>query len=79
MTPPRHPFRVTLKSDEFWGYLRRKHLSHGDFAKQVCIAPGYLSQLISGQRSPSPRLTARFLEVLEVRFDDLFRIVRNAD
>ena len=55
-----------------------KHLSHGDFAEQVgiCAWLPLPTELVASARL-SPRLTAHFLEVLDVRFDDLLWIAPN--
>jgi len=43
------------------------------------ISSGYLSQLITGQRCPSPRMRRRLQHALDIaQFDDLF-IVENGD
>ena len=50
-------------------------MSQNGLARRVGISSGYLSQLINGRRSPSPRLRKRLQEVLEEpRFDGLFAV-----
>ena len=66
--------RVRLKANALWEYLKRRHLTQGDFAALVPISPGYLSQLVIGDRSPSPRTTRLLLDALDVEFDDLFYV-----
>ena len=70
--------RIVVNADALWECLRRQHLSHGKFAKKVGISAGYLSQLIGGDRSPSPAVTRRMLEVLNVEFDRIFRFSPDA-
>lgn len=50
-------------------------MTHKAFAEGLGVSPSYLSQLISGKRSPSLPLRKKFMEVLKCdRFDDLFVI-----
>ena len=46
----------------------------GDFAALAPISPGYLSQLVIGDRSPSPRTTRLLLDALDVEFGGLFYV-----
>ena len=72
--------RVLLNADAVWDLLNRLNMSQGDLAKAARISPGYLSQLLSGQRCPSPRVRACLQVALGVRrFDELFVIEKNIE
>ncbi len=64
--------KVRLNADALWEYLKRRHLTQRAFAALVPMSAGYLSQLVSGERSPSPNMTRRLLDALDVEFHDLF-------
>ena len=69
--------RVLLDADAVWDLLNRLNMSQGDLAEGADISSGYLSQLLSGQRCPSPRVRERLQAALGARrFDDLFVIER---
>ena len=71
--------RVRLKADALWECLQRRHLTSGEFAQRAGISAGYLSQLVIGQRSPSPRTTRLLLDALDVEFDALFYFEETSD
>ena len=65
--------RVRLNARAFWDRLERANLSQNELARRIGVTSGYLSQLISGRRSPSPRTRRCLLEALDVGgFDELF-------
>ena len=67
--------RVLLKAEAVWELLNRLNMSQGELARRARISPGYLSQLLSGQRCASPEVRERLMAVLGVRrFDDVFVI-----
>ena len=67
--------RVLLKADAVWELLNRLNMTQGELARRARISPGYLSQLLSGQRCASPEVRERLMAVLGVRrFDDIFVI-----
>ena len=45
--------------------------THADFARMVGVSPGYLSQLLSGDRRPSARVLKRIAFHLNVSVDNL--------
>ena len=48
-------------------------MSQNDLARRTQISSGYLSQLISGKKSPSPDVRRRLQAALDIsQFDDLF-------
>lgn len=75
---------VKLQVQAFKKLLAKKNLSQNAFAKRLRVSSGYMSQMICGQRNPSPQLRERILEILnkvqkmreerEFQFDDLFLI-----
>ena len=74
MTYRRNPLRVTLNRAPVWAFLEERHISQNELARRVGISSGYLSQLMSGARCPSPEVRRRLLRVLGLDFDDLFTI-----
>ena len=71
------PRKIVLNADAVWEEMCRKNLSHGELAELLGISPGYLSQLLSGQRSPSANVRKLLLNVFDVKFDDIFLFVEN--
>lgn len=69
--------RARLKREIVEVYLLRRNLSQNWLARRLDISSGYISQLLTGRRSPSPRLRARIMEYFKDHdFDDLFEIQR---
>ena len=67
--------KVQLKSEFIEEYLARKHLSQNIFAKKVGTTSGYISQLMSAERNPSPEMRKKIQTALnEYDFEKLFRI-----
>ena len=75
----RHPFlKVKLDPHAVWDHLNRHNLTQNDLARLAGLSLGYLSQLISGKRCPSPATRRRLQEVFgEVGFDQLFIVERD--
>ena len=70
--------RVLLNNEAVWGYIAEANLSQNDLARTLGISSGYLSQLVTGSRSPSPKLRRRMLDVLApLPFATLFRVVES--
>lgn len=68
---------VALRSGKIKQILARKNMSQNGFAFRVGISSGYMSQLMSGIRNPSPPLREKILLALkyeENRFDEIFKI-----
>ena len=71
----RRASKVLLKAEAVWELLNRLNMSQGELARRARISPGYLSQLLSGQRCASPEVREHLMAVLGVRrFDDIFVI-----
>lgn len=74
------PIRVWLNPDPVWAFLDERDISQNELARRSGISPGYLSQLMSGARGPSPVVRRRLQRVLGLSdFDDLFVIERDAE
>lgn len=70
--------KTRLNSHTISEILARKNQSQNWLAKQVETTSGYLSQLISGFRSPSPKMRQKILNVFnDCKFDDLFTLETN--
>ena len=68
--------RVLLNTAAVWELLDRLDISQNELARRCGISRGYMSQLMRGERSPSPRLRRRIQEVLGVDdFHVLFIVV----
>jgi len=73
MAKPRSPVTIRLNNVAVWDFLTRRNLAQNELARTLGITSGYMAQLISGSRSPSPKLRRTMLEVLSpLTFDDLF-------
>ncbi len=65
--------RVKLKPEPVWEQINRRNMSQNELARLAEISSGYLSQLMSGRKSPSPDVRRRLQAALELsQFDDLF-------
>ncbi|MBI5407929.1 MAG: helix-turn-helix transcriptional regulator [Nitrospirae bacterium] len=68
---------VALRKEKIKKILARKNMSQNAFAFRIGVSSGYMSQLMSGIRNPSPLLRERLLTVLKLdenNFDKIFRI-----
>ena len=67
------PPRIKLKPAPVWELIGRRNMSQNELARRAEISSGYLSQLISGRKCPSPEVRQRLQAALEVeRFEDIF-------
>ncbi|MCY4616968.1 MAG: helix-turn-helix transcriptional regulator [Chloroflexi bacterium] len=65
--------RVRLKPEPLWERINRLNISQNELAELADISSGYLSQLISGRKSPSPDVRRRLQAALDIGgFDELF-------
>ena len=75
----RPPFRTRVSPDRVWELLNRLNMSQNQLARLCGVSSGYLSQMISGTRFPSPAVRRGLMEALDVeRFDDLFILEKAA-
>jgi len=68
---------VAIRSEAIRKILARKNMSQNWLAKQLKVSSGYMSQLMTGVRNPSPDLRIKILERLkmdESGFDRIFEI-----
>ena len=69
--------KVKLKSTQIKTILIRKNLSQNWLAKRIGTSTGYMSQLMNGSRSPSPKIREKIIKSLGItEFDDIFQIVQ---
>ena len=62
-----------LKPAPVWELIGRRNMSQNELARKAGISSGYLSQLISWRKSPSPDVRRRLQAALEVDcFEDIF-------
>ena len=69
--------KVSLKSRVLKEKLARKSMSQNCFALKLKVSSGYMSQLFSGARNPSPKLRGKILDAFELdenSFDEIFKI-----
>ena len=72
--------RVMLKPVAVWRLLDELDISQNELARLCGLSSGYISQLMSGTRSPSARVRREIQEALGVTdFDELFTIDRLDD
>ena len=60
MTRKQRASRVLLNAGAVWELINRLNMSPGGIARRAGITPGYLSQLLSGQRCPRSRHKIEF-------------------
>ena len=69
----KRPSRCRVKLNAVWELLDQLGISQKESARRSGISAGYLSQLIRGERSPSPRVQLRLQQALGVTgWDRLF-------
>ncbi len=69
--------KVRLKPKVLKEKLARRNISQNCFALKLKVSSGYMSQLFSGARNPSPKLREKILDVLKLdknNFDEVFKI-----
>ena len=73
MERAKRPVSVRINNIVVWEYLTKQNLAQNELAKRLGISSGYMAQLISGSRSPSPKLRRKMLDVLSpLSFGELF-------
>ena len=73
MKRAKRPVSLRVNSLAIWEYLMKQNLAQNELAKRLRISSGYMAQLISGSRSPSPKLRRKMLDVLSpLSFGELF-------
>ncbi len=67
--------KVELKKDNIRKILSQRNISQNWFAFRVGTTSGYISQMMTGKRNPSPKMRKKILKVLKGnKFDDLFKL-----
>ena len=67
--------KAKLKSERLRDVLLKKNLSQNWLAKRLKISSGYMSQMLSGVRCPSPLMRQRIMDSLpDMAFEDLFEV-----
>lgn len=54
-----------------------KGFNVSSFADEVGVGISYISQIMNGKKSPSPKLAKKIAETLEVEIEDLFFFKEN--
>ena len=73
MTARKPSSRVFLNPASVWRLLDRLKISQNRLAHLCGVSSGYMSQLVCGRRSPSPRVQRQIQQVIgEADLDDLF-------
>ena len=71
---------VKLRAVAVWRLLDERDISQNELARLCGLSSGYMSQLVSGKRSPSAPVRRRIQEALGVTdFDELFIMERVDD
>jgi transcriptional regulator with XRE-family HTH domain len=70
--------KVKLKADAIYDHQRRTGCTQRQLADELGISTGYFSLLLSGKRSPSPKLCKRMVEVLGKTHEKLFDVLTHS-
>jgi len=69
------PVRVKMNQDAVLRAIARRNMSQNMLAIRAGISSGYISQIMSGTRFPSPRVREKLQNALApLTFDDIFII-----
>lgn len=69
--------RVRIRTATVISRLARSGLTQADFAREVGVTSGFVSQLLAGVRHPGPATRERILDAPCMKgfdFDDLFEV-----
>lgn len=67
--------KVIIKTTNIRKILARKNMSQNWLAFRTRTTSGYMSQMITGKRNPSPQMRQKILKVLkDCEFEDLFKL-----
>ena len=70
--------KVKLKADLIRDYLAKRHLPQNWLAGVLSTTSGYMSQLMRGIRTPSPKMRQKIQNIFQdFKFDDLFEILQS--
>lgn len=72
--------KVFVRQNRIAREMARRNMSQNGLARATHITTGYMSQLVRGTRSPSPKLRERIQQFLRISdFHSLFRIDSSGD
>jgi len=67
--------KVRIRTANIRKILARKNMSQNWLAFRTRTTSGYMSQMITGKRNPSPQMRQKILQVLkDCEFEDLFKL-----
>lgn len=67
--------KVRIRTANIRKILARKNMSQNWLAFRTRTTSGYMSQMITGKRNPSPQMREKILKVLkDYEFEDLFKL-----
>ena len=67
--------QVRVKAEKIRKILAERNISQNRLAIYLGTTSGYLSQMVTGKRNPSPNMRERILKVLRgYQFNDIFEI-----
>lgn len=67
--------KVRIRTANIRKILARKNMSQNWLAFRTKTTSGYMSQMITGKRNPSPQMREKILKVLkDYEFEDLFKL-----
>lgn len=55
----------------------KKGYSQRSFGRAINISEPYANQIVNGTRNPGPEIAKKMIDLLEVKFDDIF-FIQNA-
>lgn len=80
MKKAKRPILLKVNNAAVWQYLMKENLAQNELARRLGISSGYMAQLISGSRSPSPKLRRKMLDVLSpLSFEEIFLMSGRGD
>ena len=67
--------QVRVKAEKIRKILAERNISQNMLAIYIGTTSGYLSQMVTGKRNPSPNMREKILKVLSgYQFNDIFEI-----
>ena len=67
--------KVRLRAQSIRHILAKKNMTQNWLAQRIATSSGYMSQMMTGIRNPSPRMREKMIAALkDYQFDDLFTL-----
>jgi len=67
--------KVKLRTSNIRKILAQRNISQNWLAFRAGTTSGYMSQMVTGKRNPSPQMRKKILKVLkDCEFEDLFKL-----